>query len=119
MMKTWGGGGDNELLNRQRNRKQVSVRQRPYNSKVTQYPAEISNIFNHYFASIGPRVSHNISPPRKNLQDYLAGTNHYKSFFFDPFSSSEVDLVPCVASVSVGLGSKESRSEKRDFFAWE
>ena len=55
-------------------------------------PAEVANIINHYFASIGPRLARNISSPRKNFQDYLAGTNHYKSFFFDPVSSSEVDM---------------------------
>ena len=85
MKKTW--EGINELLNRQ-----VSTLQRPNNSGVTQNPAEITNIFNHYFASIGPRLARNISSPRKNFQDYLAGTNHYKSFFFDPVSSSEVDM---------------------------
>ena len=90
MKKTW--EGINELLNRQRNRKQVSALQRPNNSGVTQNPAEITNILNHYFASIGPRLARNISPPRKNFQDYLAGTNHYKSFFVDPISSSDVDL---------------------------
>ena len=90
MKKTW--EGINELLNRQRNRKQVSTLQCPNNSGVTQNPAEIANIFNHCFASIGPRLARNISSPRKNFQDYLAGTNHYKSFFFDPVSSSEVDM---------------------------
>ena len=90
MKKTW--EGINELLNRQRNRKQVSTLQRPNNSGVTQNPAEITNIFNHYFASIGPRLARNISSPRKNFQDYFAGTNHYKSFFFDPVSLSEVDM---------------------------
>ena len=90
MKKTW--EGINELLNRQRNRKQVSTLQRPNNSGVTQNPAEITNIFNHYFASIGPRLARNIPSPRKNFQDYLAGTNYYKSFFFDPVSSSEVDM---------------------------
>ena len=64
----------------------------PNNSGVTQNPAEITNIFNHYFASIGPRLARNIPSPRKNVQDYLAGTNYYKSFFFDPVSSSEVDM---------------------------
>ena len=97
MKKTW--EGINELLNRQRNRKQVSTLQRPNNSGVTENPAEITNIFNHYFASIGPRLARNISSPRKNFQDYLAGTNHYKSFFFDPVTSSEVDMeilaTPC------------------------
>ena len=78
--------------NRQRNRKQVSALQCPNNSGVTQNPAEITNIFNHYFLSIGPRLAYNLSPPRKNFQDYLAGTNHYKSFFFDPVSLSKVDL---------------------------
>ena len=90
MKKTW--EGINELLNRQRNRKQVSTLQRPNNSGATQNPAEITNIFNHYFASIGPRLARNIPSPRKNFQDYLAGTNYYKSFFFDPVSSSEVDM---------------------------
>ena len=90
MKKTW--EGFNELLNRQRNRKQVSTLQRPNNSGVTQNPAEITNIFNHYFACIGPSLARNISSPRKKFQDYLAGTNHYKYFFFDPVSSSEVDM---------------------------
>ena len=90
MKKTW--EGINELLNRQRNRKQVSTLQRPNNSGVTQNPAEITNIFNHYFASIGPRLARNIPSPRKNFQDYLAGTNYYKSLFFDPVSASEVDM---------------------------
>ena len=90
MKKTW--EGFNELLNRQRNRKQVSTLQRPNNSGVTQNPAEITNIFNHYFASIEPRLARNMPFPRKNVQDYLAGTNHYKLFFFDPVSSSEVDM---------------------------
>ena len=90
MKKTW--EGINELLNRQRNRKQVSTLQRPNNSGVTQNPAEITNIFNHYFASIGPRLARNIPSPRKNFQDYLAGTNYYKSFFFDLVSASEVDM---------------------------
>ena len=90
MMKTW--EGINELLNRERNRNQVSVLQRPNNSGVTQKPAEITNIFNLHFASIGPRLARNISPPRKNFQDYLAVTNHYLSFFFDPVTLSEVDL---------------------------
>ena len=80
----------NELLNRQRNRKQVSALQRPNNSGATQKPAEITNIFNLHFASIG--LARNISPPRKNFQDYLADTNHYLSFFFDPVTLSEVDL---------------------------
>ena len=88
--KTW--EGINELLNRQRNRKQVSTLQRLNNYGVTHNLAEITNIFNHYFASIGPRLAHNLPSPRKNFQDYLASTNHYKSFFFDPVSSSEVDM---------------------------
>ena len=88
--KTW--KGINELLDRQRNAKQVSALQRPNNFGVIQDSAEISNIFNTYFASIGPRLAHSISLPRKNFQDYLDNTNHYKSFFFDPVSSSEVDL---------------------------
>ena len=90
MKKTW--KGINELLNRQRNRNQVSVLQRPNNCGVTQKPAEITNIFNLHFAAIGPRLARNISPPRKNFQDYLAVTNHYLSFFFDPVTLSEVDL---------------------------
>ena len=88
--KTW--EGINELLNRQRNRKQASVLQRPNISGVIQKPAKITNIFNLHFASIGPRLVRNISPPRKNFQDYLAVTNHYLSFFFDPVTLSEVDL---------------------------
>ena len=90
MKKTW--ERLNEFLNRQRNSKQVSVLQRPNNSGVTQKPAEITNIFNLHFASIGPRLALNISLPRKNFQDYLAVTNHYLSFFFDPVTLSEVDL---------------------------
>ena len=90
MKKTW--ERLNEFLNRQRNSKQVSVLQRPNNSGVTQKPAEITNIFNLHFASIGPRLALNISPPGKNFQDYLAVTNHYLSFFFDPVTLSEVDL---------------------------
>ena len=88
--KTW--EGINELLNRQRNRKTVSALQRSNNSGVTQNPSEITNIFNQYFASIGPRLARNISPSRINFQDYLVGTNHFKSFFFDPVVPSEVDL---------------------------
>ena len=88
--KTW--EGINELLDRQRNTRQVSALQRPNNFGVTQDSAEISNIFNTYFASIGPRLARSISLPRKNFQDYLDNTNHYKSFVFDPVSSSEVDL---------------------------
>ena len=53
-----------------------------FNSGVTQNPSEITNIFNQYFASIGPRLARNISPSRINFQDYLVGTNHFKSFFF-------------------------------------
>ena len=90
MKKTW--ERLNEFLNRQRNSKQVSVLQRPNNSGVTQKPAEITNIFNLHFASIGPRLARNISPSRKNFHDYLAVTNHYFSFFFDPVTLSEVDL---------------------------
>ena len=89
MKKTW--ERLNELLNRQRNRKEVSVLQRPNNCGVTQKPAEITNIFNLHFASIGPRLARNISPPRKNFQDYLAVSNHYLSFFFDPVTLPEVD----------------------------
>ena len=70
MKKTW--EGINELLNRQRNRKQLSALQRPTNSGVTQNPAEITDIFNPYFASIGQRLARNISPPRKNFHGLIA-----------------------------------------------
>ena len=90
MKKTW--EGINELLNRQGSRKQASVLQRPNNSGVIEKPADITNNFNVHFASIGPRLVRNISPPRKNFQDYLAVTNHYLSFFFDPVTLSQVDL---------------------------
>ena len=90
MKKTW--EGINELLNRQRSRKPASVVQRRKISGVIQKPAKITNIFNLHFASIGPRLVRNISPPRKNFQDYLAVTNQYLSFFFDPVTLSEVDL---------------------------
>ena len=90
MKKTW--EGINELLNRQRIRKQASVLQRPNISGVIQKPAKITNIFKLHFASIGRRLVRNISTPRKNFQDYLAVTNRYLSFFFDPVTLSEVEL---------------------------
>ena len=90
MKKTW--EGINELLNRQGSRKQASVLQRPNNSGLIEKPADITDNFNLHFASIGPRLVRNISPPRKNFEDYLAVTNHYLSFFFDPVTLSQVDL---------------------------
>ena len=60
-----------------------------YGDKIIKNPEEISDKFNKFFVTIGPKLDAKIDPPRVDFRTYLK--NEMKdSFYIDPTTSEEI-----------------------------
>ena len=55
-----------------------------YNGLTITNKAEISNIFNNYFATIAEKTKENINPSHKHFSDFLNNRKEQNSFFLSP-----------------------------------
>ena len=97
MKKTW--EGINNLINRKsKNRRVISAVKRPNNNGISKNPAEISNIFNQHFASVGQKLASSLPQSSRDFRDYLTTPTYSGSFYFDPVTpaqvETEINLIP-------------------------
>ena len=75
-----------------------------YGDKIIKNPEEISDKFNEFFVTIGPKLDAKIDPPRVDFRTYLK--NEMKdSLYIDPTTSEEIiDILhECKNKVVVGM----------------
>ena len=85
--------GINKLINDKKNRKQViSSLKRPDGNNITNYPLEISNIFNNYFSSAGKNLASRVPPSSRNFTEYFSPNYNPSSFFFVLFYTDDTEL---------------------------
>ena len=90
MKKTW--EGINTLINKKRQKRNVTSLQSPNNQRITRNQSEIANTLNHHFASVGPKLANSISLPTRDFKDYIGNSNYPNSFYFDAVTSSEIEM---------------------------
>ena len=90
MKKTW--EGINTLINKKRQKRNVTSLQSPNNQRITRNQSEIANTLNHHFASVGPKLANSISLSTRDFKDYLGNSNYPNSFYFDAVTSSEIEM---------------------------
>ena len=89
----------NNLINRKsKNRRVISAVKRQNNNGISKNPAEISNIFNQHFASVGQKLASSLPQSSRDFRDYLTTPTYSGSFYFDPVTpaqvETEINLVP-------------------------
>ena len=59
---------------------------------VTRNPAEIPNVLNDFFSTIGQKLTANVPDSNCHYREYLTNNNFTSSFFFEPVTSSDIEL---------------------------
>ena len=91
MKRTW--QGINHLINNKRRGKcNISTLKISGDGSVTNDPTEISNLFNRHFATIGQNLSNQLPCSMHDFCEFLKSPSLKNSFYFDPVSSSEVEM---------------------------
>lgn len=91
MKKTW--VGINQVMNRnKRNSKPITALKRLNGNEVTHNPAELPNVLNDFFSSVGKKFAANVPDSNRHFSEYLTNVNYVSSFFFEPVTSSEIEL---------------------------
>ena len=97
MKKTW--EGINNLINKKTKSKRIiSAIKKPNGNGITKNPAEIPNILNQHFASVGQTLASMLPHSKHDFRECLTDPSPCCSFLFDPVTSteveSEIDLLP-------------------------
>ena len=91
MKKTW--TGINEVMNRnKRKSKPIVCLKRLNGNGVTRNPAELPNVLNDFFSTVGEKLAANVPDSNCHYSEYLINTNLTSSFFFEPVISSDIEL---------------------------
>ena len=91
MKKTW--TGINEVMNRNKRKSKPIVGLKRLNGNgVTRNPAEIPNLLNDFFSTIGQKLAANVPDSNCHYREYLTNNNFTSSFFFEPVISSDIEL---------------------------
>ena len=91
MKKTW--TGINEVMNRNKRKSKPIVGLKRLNGNgVTRNPAELPNVLNDFFSTVGQKLAANVPDSNCHYREYLADTNFTSSFFFEPVISSDIEL---------------------------
>ena len=59
---------------------------------VTRNPAELPNLLNDFFSTVGQKLAANIPDSNCHYSEYLINTNLISSFFFEPVISLDIEL---------------------------
>ena len=91
MKKTW--VGINQVMNRnKRNSKPITALKRLNSNQVTYNPAELPNVLNDFFSSVGQKLASKVPDSNRHFSEYLTNVNCAHSFFFEPVTSLEIEL---------------------------
>ena len=89
--KVW--EGINSLLGRNNKaHKVITSLKCPRTKQVSYNSSEFPDIMNKYFSSFGYNLASEMPHPFKQFSEYLPQVNSSGSFFFNPVSSSEIEL---------------------------
>ena len=89
--KVW--EGINSLLGRKNKaHKVITSLKCPQTKQVSYNTSEFPDIMNKFFSSVGHNLASKMPYPIKQFSEYLPQVNSPGSFFFNPVSSSEVEL---------------------------
>ena len=89
--KVW--EGINNLLGRKNKaHKVITSLKCPRTKQVSYNSSEFPDIMNKYFSSVGYNLASKMPYPVKHFSEYLPQLNSPGSFFFNPVSSSEIEL---------------------------
>lgn len=97
MKKTW--EGINNLINKKMKCKRIiTAVKKPNGNGITKDPAEIPNVFNQHFSSVGQKLASTLPHSKRDFREYLIGPSPSCSFLYDPVTpteiESEIDLLP-------------------------
>ena len=59
---------------------------------MTRNPAELPNVLNDFFSTVGQKLAANVPDSNCHYSEYLINTNLTSSFFFEPVISSDIEL---------------------------
>ena len=59
---------------------------------MTQNAAELPNVLNDFFSTVGQKLAANVPDTNCHHKEYLAKVNFASSFFFDPVIPSDIEL---------------------------
>ena len=91
MKKTW--TGINEIMSgNKRKSKPIVGLKRLNGNGVTHNVAELPNVLNDFFSTVGQKLASNIPDANCRYKDYLANANFTSSFFFEPVISADIEL---------------------------
>ena len=85
--------GINSLLGRKNKaHKVITSLKCPQTNQVSYNTSKFPDIMNKFFSSVGHNVASKMPYPIKQISEYLPQVNSLGSFFFNPVSSSEIEL---------------------------
>ena len=91
MKKAW--TGINKVMNRNKRKSKPIVGLKRLNGNgVTRNPAELPNVLNEFFSTVGQKLAANVPGSNCHYREYLTNTNFTSSFFFEPVISSNIEL---------------------------
>ena len=91
MKKTW--TGINEIMSRDKRKSKPIVGLKRLNGNgVTHNVAELPNVLNDFFSTVGQKLASNIPDANCRYKEYLANANFTSSFFFEPVISADIEL---------------------------
>ena len=91
MKKTW--SGINEIMGRNKRKSKPIVGLKRLNgSGVAQNAAELPNVLNDFFSTVGPKLAANVPDANCHHKEYLANFNLTSSFFFELVIPSDIEL---------------------------
>ena len=90
MKKTW--TGINEMSRNKRKSKPIVGLKRLNGNGVTHNVAELPNVLNDFFSTVGQKLASNVPDANCHYKEYLANANFTSSFFFEPVISSDIEL---------------------------
>jgi len=80
---------------------------------VTRNPAELPNVLNDFFSTVGQKLAANVPDSNCHYREYLSNTDLSSSFFFEPVIPSDRNLASTIKKGLWAISVPYSRFEMR------